>query len=363
MKYTKQELCLIWLDSFLGLEYKHKKELYNYIDGKSDIKSLVLSMRDYIVCAVGENEFNTIYSSANQTYLDYVLDELDKKDIVAITIYSKDYPETLKQISHPPLVLYAKGDVRLLKEKSFSVVGSRKSLPLSIKLAESYCETFVKAGFILVTGVAEGIDSTVLQTALNNKGKMISVIAGGFDNIYPKSNCELLEKVIKDGLAISEYPPSTVSKPYHFPIRNRIIAALSVGTLIVSGGIKSGTLYTAEYALDYGKDLFAIPYSVGIASGAGCNELIKRGAILTDTPKDVLDYYGIEEKTEQTVLTSEEKEIVNILRDGEKHIEKISAQLSKRAFEITPLLSILELKGVVVKSGNVYGLITSNSEE
>ena len=214
-----------------------------------------------------------------------------------------------------------------------------------------------------MTGIAEGVDTAVLQSALKVKGKVISVIAGGFDNVYPKSNSELLDRIIENGLAISEYPPSTVPKPFHFPVRNRIIAGLSVGSLIVSGAIKSGTMYTAEYSVEYGKDLFAVPYSVGVSSGEGCNELIKRGAMLTDKPEDILTFSGIEEKKEKIVLSDEEKEIVNILRDGEQHIEKLSAKLNTRAFELTPILSILELKGMVVKSGNVYGLIRIDSEE
>lgn len=363
MKYSKRELCLIWLDSFLGLEYKHKQELYNYIDGKSEIKTVVGLMKEYIVSAVGENVYNTVYNSADQKYLDYVLSELENKNVRAVTIDSEDYPETLKVIPHPPLVLYAKGDVKLLKEKAFSIVGSRKSLPASIKLAESYSEALLGAGFNLVTGIAEGVDRAVLQTAVHCGGKAISVIAGGFDNVYPKTNADLLEKVIVNGLAVSEYPPNTVPKPFHFPVRNRIIAALGVGALIVSGAKKSGTLYTAEYAEEYGKDLFAIPYSVGIASGEGCNDLIKRGAMLTDTPEDVLDFYGVKKEKEVQTLTEEEKEIVKILRDGELHIEKISVALRKRAFEITPILSILEIKGIVVKAGNVYGLIRNETEE
>ena len=109
--------------------------------------------------------------------------------------------------------------------------------------------------------------------------------------------------------------------------------------------------------------MFAIPYSVGIASGEGCNDLIKRGAMLTDTPEDVLDFYGVKKEKEVQTLTEEEREIVKILRDGELHIEKISAALRKRAFEITPILSILEIKGIVVKAGNVYGLIRNETEE
>ncbi|MBQ9735044.1 MAG: DNA-processing protein DprA [Clostridia bacterium] len=363
MKYSKSELCYIWIDSFLGLEYKHKQQLYNYIDGKSDIKNIIERSREYIVSAVGENSYNTIRNSATGEYLNYLLKGFEDRGIVAVTYISEDYPVSLKDLPVPPFVLYAKGNVKLLNEKLFGIVGSRKSLPLSIKLAENYAKELIGAKYVLVTGIAEGVDSAVLKTAVDNGGKTISVIAGGFDNIYPKSNQDLLSKVVESGLAISEHPPQTVPRPFHFPVRNRIIAGLSKGVLIVSGAMKSGTLYTAEYAEEYGKDLFAIPYSAGISSGAGCNDLIKRGAYLTDSPEDILSFYGENNEKRKETYTDAEREILRALSDGELHIEKLSSALKKNAFEITPILSILEIKGVVVKSGNVYGLTRKYSEE
>ena len=328
MAYTKEELCFIWLDSFLGLEYKHKAELYKYINGKTDIKGIISEAKDYIIENVGKDKFNLISSSANQSYLDYILEGLNRRGIKAITGASKNYPESLKKLPHPPFVLYSKGDEGLLDGKIFAIVGSRKSLPLSIKIAENYTDTLISANYTLITGIAEGVDGTVLKTALKSGGKVISVVAGGFDNIYPKSNQDLFNKVAENGLVISEYPPETVPKPFHFPVRNRIIAGLAKGVLIVSGAKKSGTLYTAEYAGEYGKDLFAVPYSVGVESGAGCNELIKRGAILTDCPQDILDYYGETDNRQKLNLTEQEKEILRALKDGEIHIEKLSVALN-----------------------------------
>ena len=119
---------------------------------------------------------------------------------------------------------------------------------------------------------------------LEQKGKAISVLAGGMDNIYPVQNVDLVDRVAEEGLVISEYPPETPTLKHHFPIRNRIIAGLSQGTLVVSGALKSGTQYTANYAVEYGRDLFAVPYSIGIPSGAGCNNVI--------TKESMAMYYG-----------------------------------------------------------------------
>lgn len=358
MKYTNEELCYIWLDSFSKIEYKHKKELFNLINGKGEIKKLLTDGKDYVVNNIGQTEYDALVASANPSYLYYVVSALEKREMVAITIVSKDYPKTLLQTEFPPLVLYAKGNVQLLNDKSFSIVGSRKSLPLSINLAKDYAKALIDAKFTLVTGIAEGVDQAVLETAVKNKAKAISVVAGGLDHIYPKSNVNLANKVIENGLLISEYPPEIAPQRYMFPVRNRIIAALSVGSLIVSAGLKSGTIYTAEYAEEYGKDVFAIPYNVGVASGTGCNELIKRGVHLTDTPNDILEFYGVENQKQETALTDEEQMIVSVLSDGEMHIDKISEQVKKPVYEILTVLSMLEIKNVIVKNGaNVYGLV------
>lgn len=360
--YTNEELCLIWLDSFIGLEYKHKHELYKYIDGKSGIKSLIENGKEYIIKAVGEKEYSTLVASANKSYLDYVLKNLDDRNITAVTIVSNNYPQLLSEVPCPPLVLYVKGREDILSGNNFAIVGSRKSLPLSVSIADNFTKELIDAGFIPVTGIAEGIDSAVLKAAVEKGAPVISVLGGGHDHVYPKSNFELSEEVAKVGALVSEYPPDVTPKPYHFPIRNRIIAGLAKGTLVVSGAIKSGTLYTAEYTEELGRYLFVIPYNVGVQSGAGCNELIKRGAYLTDKPSDILEFYGLEKQEKKTSFTQEEKQIINALSSGEAHVEKISASLGKRVFEIMPTLSMLEIKGVVAKSGNVYSLLINVSE-
>lgn len=362
-KYTKEELVYIWIDSFLGLEYKHKIKLVNYVDLDKPSFNLPFN-REQFLSVIDQKTYSTLLTSANTVYLDYVLQALDKRGITAIALCSNNYPQSLIEVPFAPFVLYAIGDVSLLSNKYvFGIVGSRRSLPLSIKLAENYAKELSNADFTLVTGTADGIDKAVLQTALSNGGKIISVVAGGFDHVYPATNRELIEKVAKRGLIISEYPPETLVKPYHFPVRNRIISALSLGVLIVSAGLKSGTMYTAEYAVEYGKDLFAIPYNVGVQSGTGCNELIKKGALLTDSPKDVLDFYGVQSAKTKVEIAEQERLVLNALSNGEQHVERLAELLCKRAYEIMPTLSILEIKGLVTKSGNIYGLTGNYLED
>lgn len=358
MKYSEKELLIIWLDSFHEIDYKNKRALYELLLFKSDLKRTIETSKAEITAALGDAGYNVLYCSANGNYLKETLSKLEAAGEIAITAESELYPERLKEIPEPPLALYAKGNSELLKNEIFGIVGSRKSIPLSLSVAKDFSTELINGGFTLVTGTAEGVDSEVLKAGLSS-GKVIAVSASGLNNIYPALNAGLIDKIAEKGLVISEQREDVKAMPFMFPVRNRIIAGLSVGTLIVSGRLKSGTMYTAGYAIDYGRDLFAVPYSVGIESGTGTNELIKNGAILADSPKDILSFYGIESKTEEeTHFSDTEREIVSALKDSPLHIEKVTERLNKQVYEITSALTVLEIKGVVYKNGtNTYGLV------
>ena len=363
MIYTNAELCLIWLDSFVEFSNAQKQCLYKIIKGKVDICKILEENKEYILSKIDINQYNAVKNSANKGSLDKIIKELNDRGIKAVTIESQSYPENLKNIDVPPLVLYCKGNEKLLNGELFSIVGSRKNIPLSLKLAEDYTATVSEMGFTIVTGNADGIEQAVLGSAVKNNFPVISVIAGGIDCVNKTFNAAFMHKMAEIGLIVGEYPPSVPSLAFHFPVRNRIIAGLSKGTLIISGGIKSGTHHTAEYAESYGRDLFAVPYSSDISSGAGCNELIKRGAHLTDTPNDLLEFYGKEKSKKTVSITEEEKQILSLMQNGAVHIDKICAELNKEVFQITPLLTILEIKGLIYKSAtNTYGLVYSNLE-
>lgn len=358
MKYTKEELCLIWLDSFIGLEYKHKKEIYQKIVCASKIKDAIVLLKEYIVNNVGESEYTLLKNSATDDYLKFVLNSLEKAGVVALSIFSKGYPKSLLEIELPPLVLYLKGDISLLDKNTFSIVGSRKANPSALAFTREVSKNLIKAGVVLVTGTADGVDAEVIKTSLSLNAPVISVVAGGIEHIYPKTNVELIKRVCSVGLVISENPPSVKPMPYFFPIRNRIIAGISKGTLITSASMKSGSLYTAEYAVAFNKDLFAVPYSVGIKTGEGCNDLIKKGALLVDSPNDILDFYNLKVEKEDDTLTEIEKQILALISDEELHVEIIAQKLNKQPYELLPTLQILEIKGLIYKNGtNEYGSI------
>ena len=362
MSYTKKELLIVWLDSFENIDYKRKVELFKAIGELADVKSFLEKEKPSIVRSLGDAGYAALLNAANNDYVLSVLESINKAGERAITVASDDYPDILRETNLPPLVLYAKGNVELLKTEMFGIVGSRKSIPLSLTAAKEFTEEICAAGFTAVTGTAEGVDSEVLKAGLNS-GKIIAVSASGLNCVYPSSNKSLLDKVADAGLVISEHRENVQAKPYFFPIRNRIIAGLSQGVLAVSGRIKSGVMHTAAYCIDYGRDLFAVPYSVGIESGTGTNYLIKNGANLADSAKDILSFYGKEsENGAEEEYSPQETEIISALKEKPLHIEKIAEDLGKQVFEITPTLTVLEIKGVIYKEDvNTYGL-ARNSE-
>lgn len=355
--YDEKELFLIWLDSFIGIEYKHKFKLHEAYGG-GKFSAAALKNADYLRKNAGEGAFNTLINADNKEYIDFVLGGLEKRNIAAVTLVSELYPEELKEAPCPPLVLYAKGNTELLKTDKFAIVGSRKSLPFAIAKAEEFTEKLISAGLTVVTGIAEGVDEAVVKAGLKS-GKVISVVAGGFDRIYPAKNAGLFAKTAENALVLSEYPPEVPTERYHFPVRNRIIAGLGKGALIVSGGMKSGTFYTAEYADEMSRQVFAFPYSINVASGEGCNNLIKHGAFLTDCVEDILGFYGLKIPEEKAViLTDVEKSVYDIITEKEIHIDKLCAATGKKAYELAPVLSMLEIKKLIVKlGGNRYSRI------
>ena len=362
-KYNKDELLLIWLDSFKELSYVEKSELYGLLKNEKSIKAALRKKILRLSAEINE-KYDKIISSTDNGYLGIILNEMEEFGVVAITFSSDKYPKEFKVIENAPLVIYCKGNLDLLDTQKFAIVGSRKSIPLSIDIAKRYADAAAACGFTLITGIAEGVDRAVLDTALSNDYPVISVFAGGLDGVYPKIHEDLAEKVAENGLLISEYPIGCPAHKFHFPVRNRIIAALSRGVLIVSGGEKSGTAYTGEYALEYGKDLFAVPYSVNVSSGITPNAFIKRNlATFTDTPDDLFEFYKVEKPKAQESFTEDERKIINELKEGGAHVEKIADALNKNVWEITPIISVLEIKGIIIKSGiNEYSLAKTIQE-
>lgn len=355
MSYTKAESDIIIADSLKELNYKQKKLLLASLNQSNKDRD---KYADALIKICGVGLYNKVKSLfLDEKYRGGVLKDLHDRRVECSTVKSGDYPELLRHIPVPPLVLYMRGNCSLLSQTLFGVVGSRKTLSTANAECEKICSALSKK-LVVVTGVADGADSAAVRGALPS-GNIICVLPCGHD-APSTGNPRCVKEVERVGLTISEFTPQTPAQRYTFLLRNRIIAGLCSGVLVVSAGIKSGALNTANYSADYSRDVFAFPYSLGIPSGEGCNALIKKGASLCENADDILSSLGLESAVEEVVeLEPDEEQILNLLKnDGELHVEKIAAALNKKLFEINALCASLEIKGMVVKTGgNKYAAI------
>jgi DNA processing protein len=207
---------------------------------------------------------------------------------VAIPINDPCYPEMLRQIFDPPVLLYARGNVDLLRTTGFAIVGTRRPTPYGMAVAEKISADLARAGLTIVSGMARGIDTSSHRGALSAEGHTIAVLGCGVDVVYPSENKKLAAEIVSKGLLISEFPMGSVAFPQNFPIRNRIVSGLSAGLLVVEGAQYSGSAITAKLALDQGRELFAIPGNITNKLAWGPNLLIKQGAKLVQDWNDVI---------------------------------------------------------------------------
>jgi DNA processing protein len=215
-----------------------------------------------------------------------------------VTWFDDAYPPRLRQIFDPPFLLYARGDLNLLASPSVAVVGTRRPSPYGTVAAERLSTDLVAAGLTIVSGMARGIDTAAHRAALDRQGSTIAVLGCGADVVYPAENKRLAEEIIARGLLISEYPLRSPAYPQNFPVRNRIVAGLSYGVLIVEGAQYSGSAITARLALDQGREVFAVPGNITTKQSFGPNLLIRSGAHLVQSASDVLSDLPLEARQE-----------------------------------------------------------------
>ena len=202
----------------------------------------------------------------------------ERLGVRVLTLQDAQYPERLRQLHDRPAVLYLKGrEMALDREAAIGVVGARRCTPYGVDLSRRLGQDLARRGAVLVSGIAQGVDAAALRGALSAGGRVISVLGGGIDVVYPPSSADLFEEIAVRGLLVSEYPPGTPTAGAHYPVRNRIISGLSVGVAVVEAGERSGALITARLALDQNRDVFAFPGPVGAPMSVGPNRLIQRG--------------------------------------------------------------------------------------
>ncbi len=355
MIMTNEDKNILWLYLFEFLSYGKKIKLLNALPKQDNLRENFLKMSEIKQILTNE-EFNKMSLCLSETYLINYLIKYQQDEIETVTFNNPNYPYILKETSNPPLCLYCKGDVSLLSTQCLAVVGTRMPTEYGIQVTKQYCKEIAKAGLTIVSGMASGVDAIAHKTAIEHGGKTIAVLAGGFDYIYPPSNLALARELMKNHLIITEHPPFVKAEGYFFPVRNRIIAGLSKGVFVPEMGEKSGTLHTINYALDYNRDIFAVPGKINSPMSKGTNNLIKRlqGAITT-APEDILFAYNLvgapkEKTTQQIDLNSQ---MILSFIETEKHTYQEILEHSKMsANELNILLSTLELEGMLIKLAN-----------
>lgn len=257
-------------------EYKTPKNIYN-------IKQFN-NLKDF-----DENMLKAIKKKEYKEKIDKHIEYMIKNDIDIITIEDKMYPKSLKEVYDYPICLYAKGNIELLnKERMIAIIGCREYSEYGKKCAIYFSYNLARKNVIIVSGLARGIDSFSHYGTIKANGKTIAVLGNGLDIIYPKENKRLANEIIqKNGLIVSEYALESVPEKRNFPARNRIISGLSKGVIVIEAKKKSGTLLTVDFALEQGKDIYAVPGNINSLNSVGTNDLIKQGAKLVTNYEEI----------------------------------------------------------------------------
>lgn len=309
-----------------------------------------------------KEQYEKMVEKADAILINNYDENLKDKDIFLITKLDEEYPEKLRVLPDSPFFLFCKGDLSLLGKKSLSVVGTRKPSNYGRITTNKLVGDIAKEGIVIISGLAYGIDSIAHKRTLEVSGKTIAVLGSGFNYIYPSEHTALAKEIVdKGGLLISEYQPSKKSTKYTFPQRNRIIAGLADGVLITEAGLKSGTIHTKDFALEYGKNMYAVPGNIDNELSTLTNDLIKSGQAATVTcAQDILSDYKIEksEKNEAFFNYSiEEQMIINLLKKGQKEIDEIAKETKLDINILNSYLTSLEISGIIERlPGNFIAL-------
>lgn len=289
----------------------------------------------------------------------------DGNDLV--TWNDSNYPDILKQIPDPPLLLYTMGNQALLSNPQFAIVGSRNPTRSGRETARQFARELVVEGFTITSGLALGIDYCAHQAALEMNGNTIAVMGNGLDQVYPKRHSGIATEIAEKGLLLSEFAPGVPPLATNFPRRNRIISGLSRGVLVVEAAVRSGSLITARLAAEQGREVFAIPGSIHNPLARGCHHLIKQGAKLTEAVTDILEEFNLLTTIDHT--DGETGELVpEVPRDLDENcmkilehisfdpvpIDKIIQSSGLTADVVSSMLLILEVQGVVSSSGGLF---------
>jgi len=330
------------------------KSLLNHFGGAENIFAASAGELEKVE-GIGPRMVRSITGFKPDDSIDREIETVLSKKIEIVTFYSPDYPENLKNIYDPPLLLYMKGKLFNRDKHSVAVVGSRTASEYGLKVTGEISRHLARFGITVVSGMARGIDSAAHTAALGGGGRTIAVLGSGLDMIYPPENRKLYEGITEHGAVISEYPPGTPPNSYNFPPRNRIISGISLGVLVAEASPRSGSLITAKLALDQGRDVYAVPGNVYSYKAKGTHTLLKSGAKLVDNAGDILEELHIpilgaeaeSEPEEEQKLDGDFEEVYALTASEPVHIDQIILHTGLSSSRVSAILLDLELTGLL----------------
>lgn len=314
-------------------------------------------------------------TAPNTALIDADLRWLEAPNHHLLVCTSDDFPLLLRETSAAPAALFVAGDPTCLWSPQIAIVGARRASSAGLANARAFAKTFAQAGNVVTSGMAEGVDGAAHEGALENDGKTIAVLGTGADVVYPRQHRELAARIIENGALVSEFAPGTPGKPEFFPRRNRIIAGLSLGTLVVEAGLNSGSLITARFAAEQGREVFALPGSIHSPLSRGTHQLIRDGARLVETAEEVLEELsgvggllaqglrrrlhvpgreGSVQKSEPPARDADYERLLAAVGARASAIDELVAHTGLAAATLSSMLLVLELDGVVSAENGRY---------
>lgn len=335
-----------WLANISGVGSRTIRQLYKYCGSAKTIYHLSGSELKKLY-GVSERAAERIYDSKRSWDVDREWDKLQERGISFLSMEQAAYPGRLREIYDPPYGIYYIGALPSEKQRTAGIVGARDCSAYGKKAALRVGKCLAANGMAIISGMARGIDGYGHEGALGGGGKTYAVLGCGVNVVYPQEQRLLYERIVQNGGVISEYPPDMQPKPGFFPARNRIISALSDVVIIIEAKEKSGSLITADCALDQGKDIYAVPGRMDDALSAGCNRLIRQGAGILLSPDDLVSELSLLPGKNKLPLEKSERLVYSCLGLHPKSIEEISEETALDFVTITELLFGMEEKGLV----------------
>lgn len=293
---------------------------------------------------------------------DKVFEAMEKEKIKSTSIFEESYPTLLKEIADPPINIFYRGDLTAASPWPLAVIGTRRFTSYGKNICTDLTTALALRGISIVSGLALGIDAIAHESALSAFGKTVAVLGSGLDDksIYPAAHQPLARDILKNnGLLISEYPPGFKAQKYSFPARNRLVAGLTLGTLLIEAPEQSGALITTRFALDYNREVMCVPHSLTSPTGIGPNRLIKSGAHLITSAEEILEILNIKTELPKTNQQStgsidiNEEKILTYLSSEPKNINEIILESDLPSALVSSTLSIMEIKGIVKNLGGL----------